>query len=67
MMGAIEGRGPAMFGKSADGSQGKWTTARVLVCGNPETTRELLQSLAARGFATNRRGLPGQMACEKCS
>ncbi len=40
-------------------------TSRVLVCGNPEMTRELRQSLAARGFATNRRGLPGQMAFEK--
>ena len=40
-------------------------TSRVLVCGNPEMTRELRQTLAARGFATNRRGLPGQMAFEK--
>ncbi len=40
-------------------------TSRVLVCGNPEMTRELRQSLAARGFATNRRGIPGQMAFEK--
>ena len=39
--------------------------SRVLVSGNPEMTRELRQSLAARGFATNRRGLPGQMAFEK--
>lgn len=40
-------------------------TSRVLVCGNPEMTRELRQSLAARGFTTNRRGIPGQMAFEK--
>ena len=40
-------------------------TSRVLVCGNPEMTRELRQWLAARGFATNRRGVPGQMAFEK--
>ncbi|MDO8788368.1 MAG: ferredoxin--NADP reductase [Sulfuritalea sp.] len=40
-------------------------TSRVLVCGNPEMTRELRQSLAARGFATNRRGVAGQMAFEK--
>lgn len=40
-------------------------TSRVLVCGNPEMTRELRQFLAARGFATNRRGVPGQMAFEK--
>ena len=37
----------------------------VLVCGNPEMTRELRQTLAARGFATNRRGVRGQMALEK--
>ena len=40
-------------------------TSRVLVCGNPEMTRELRQALAARGFTTNRRGVPGQMAFEK--
>lgn len=39
--------------------------SRVLVCGNPEMARELRQSLGARGFATNRRGIPGQMAFEK--
>ena len=39
--------------------------SRVLVCGNPEMTRELRQSLSARGFATNRRGVPGQMSFEK--
>ena len=39
--------------------------SRVLVCGNPEMTRELRQALAARGFATNRRGVRGQMAFEK--
>lgn len=40
-------------------------SSRMLVCGNPEMSRELRQSLAARGFATNRRGVPGQMAFEK--
>ena len=35
-----------------------------MVCGNPEMARELRQLLAARGFATNRRGVPGQMAFE---
>ena len=39
--------------------------SRVLVCGNPGMTRELRQALTARGFATNRRGVPGQMAFEK--
>jgi ferredoxin--NADP+ reductase len=36
-----------------------------MVCGNPEMARELRQFLSARGFATNRRGMPGQMAFEK--
>ena len=40
-------------------------TSRLMVCGNPEMTRELRQFLGARGFATNRRGIPGQMAFEK--
>ena len=40
-------------------------TSRVLVCGNPDMTREIRQFLAGRGFATNRRGVPGQMAFEK--
>lgn len=39
--------------------------SRVLVCGNPEMTRELRQMLSARGFTTNRRGILGQMAFEK--
>lgn len=40
-------------------------TSRVLVCGNPDMSRELRQFLTSRGFATNRRGVPGQMAFEK--
>jgi len=40
-------------------------TSRLMVCGNPEMARELRQFLSARGFATNRRGVPGQMAFEK--
>ncbi|MCF8179402.1 MAG: ferredoxin--NADP reductase [Sulfuritalea sp.] len=40
-------------------------TSRLMVCGNPEMARELRQFLGARGFATNRRGVPGQMAFEK--
>lgn len=39
--------------------------SRVMVCGNPEMARELRQLLATRGFATSRRGAPGQMAFEK--
>ncbi len=40
-------------------------SSRVMVCGNPELVRELRQWLGSRGFATNRRGVPGQMAFEK--
>lgn len=39
--------------------------SRVLVCGNPDMSRELRALLTARGFATGRRGLRGQMAFEK--
>ncbi len=39
--------------------------SRVMVCGNPEMARELRQLLSARGFATTRRGVLGQMAFEK--
>jgi ferredoxin--NADP+ reductase len=39
--------------------------SRLMVCGNPELARELRETLGARGFATNRRGVPGQMAFEK--
>lgn len=40
-------------------------TSRLMICGNPEMARELRQMLGARGFATSRRGVPGQMAFEK--
>ena len=39
--------------------------SRLMVCGNPELAKELRQFLTERGFATNRRGVPGQMAFEK--
>ncbi len=39
--------------------------SRVMVCGNPEMALELRQFLSARGYATNRRGVRGQMAFEK--
>lgn len=39
--------------------------SRLMVCGNPEMARELRQMLGARGFATTRRGVLGQMAFEK--
>lgn len=51
--------------EAAAGSPLDVANSRVLVCGNPEMTRELRQALTARGFATNRRGVPGQMAFEK--
>lgn len=40
-------------------------SSRLMICGNPEMARELRQLLGARGFATSRRGTPGQMAFEK--
>ena len=39
--------------------------SRLMVCGNPDLARELREFLGARGYATNRRGVPGQMAFEK--
>ena len=39
--------------------------SRLMVCGNPELARELREFLGTRGYATNRRGVPGQMAFEK--
>jgi ferredoxin/flavodoxin---NADP+ reductase len=39
--------------------------SRVMVCGNPELAKDMRHLLAARGFATARRGVPGQMAFEK--
>lgn len=39
--------------------------SRLMVCGNPELTADLRQMLRERGFATNRRGVPGQMAFEQ--
>lgn len=39
--------------------------SRVMVCGNPDMTRELRALLGQRGFGTARRGAPGQIAFEK--
>lgn len=39
--------------------------SRVMVCGNPDLARDMRQWLVKRGFATSRRGVPGQMAFEK--
>lgn len=41
------------------------STSRVMVCGNPDMTRELRASLGERGFRTTRRGVRGQIAFEK--
>ena len=38
--------------------------SRIMVCGNPGMTRELRRQLTARGFQTNRRAAPGQLAFE---
>lgn len=37
-------------------------SARIMVCGNPEMNRALRALLTARGFRTNRRAAPGQLA-----
>jgi ferredoxin/flavodoxin---NADP+ reductase len=39
--------------------------SRAMVCGNPELAKEMRSILKDRGFATSRRGVPGQMAFEK--
>lgn len=38
--------------------------ARIMVCGNPQMARELRRQLTQRGFRTNRRAAPGQLAFE---
>lgn len=38
--------------------------SRIMVCGNPEMIHELRAQLTARGFHTNRRAEPGQLAFE---
>ena len=38
--------------------------SRIMVCGNPEMARELRGQLTVRGFRTNRRAEPGQLAFE---
>ena len=39
-------------------------SSRLMICGNPEMARDLRRLLGTRGFATSRRGVPGQMAFE---
>lgn len=38
--------------------------SRIMVCGNPDMSHELRTQLKARGFRTNRRATPGQLAFE---
>ena len=66
---ALSQRIPALL---ADGSLATATGlsidpehSRVMVCGNPEMSRELRARLSERGFRTTRRGVLGQMAFEK--
>lgn len=51
--------------QAAAGRELSVADSRLMVCGNPELAKELRQILGERGFATNRRGEPGQMAFEK--
>jgi ferredoxin--NADP+ reductase len=38
--------------------------SRVMICGNPEMVVDTRKCLTARGLATSRRGVPGQLAVE---
>jgi ferredoxin--NADP+ reductase len=38
--------------------------SRILICGNPDMVGDTRKLLSARGFATSRRGQPGQLAVE---
>jgi ferredoxin--NADP+ reductase len=38
--------------------------SRVMICGNPEMVTDTRKRLTARGLATSRRGIPGQLAVE---
>lgn len=51
--------------EAAAGTRLSLADSRLMVCGNPELAKELRQFLTERGYATNRRGVPGQMAFEK--
>lgn len=51
--------------EAAAGAALSLADSRLMVCGNPELAKEMRQFLTERGFATNRRGVPGQMAFEK--
>ncbi len=51
--------------EAAAGTALSLADSRLMVCGNPDLAKEMRQILTERGYATNRRGVPGQMAFEK--
>lgn len=67
--GALDARIPQLIAdgrlQQAAGGEIDVSHSRVMVCGNPELTREMRGLLTTRGFQTSRRGVPGQMAFEK--
>lgn len=38
--------------------------SRVMICGNPDMITDTRKRMSTRGFATSRRGIPGQLAVE---
>lgn len=69
MRGALAARIPTLIEdgrlESAAGLDLTVENSRVMVCGNPDLARDMRQLLTGRGFATSRRGVPGQMTFEK--
>jgi ferredoxin--NADP+ reductase len=69
MRGALSARIPQMVEdgrlETAAGLTLDVKKSRVMVCGNPDLAKDMRHLLVARGFATSRRGVPGQMAFEK--
>ena len=67
--GALNARIPALLEQSIlqahAGVDLELVDSRVMVCGNPDLTRDMRAYLAARGFQSSRRGVAGQMAFEK--
>jgi ferredoxin/flavodoxin---NADP+ reductase len=69
MRGALSARIPQLIEdgrlESAAGLGLEVDKSRVMVCGNPDLAKDMRHLLVKRGFATSRRGVPGQMAFEK--
>jgi ferredoxin--NADP+ reductase len=69
MRGALSARIPQLVEdgrlETAAGLTLDLDSSRVMVCGNPELAKDMRHLLVRRGFATSRRGAPGQMAFEK--